>query len=808
MAEFMVNKRIMLKLEGHSTNIYINGMEFMQCKRLVLNIPIKGIRLYDDIDSIDEASEYYYHYLLEHEIHEERDGRLIEKYYDHQYEISYEAEFWAHCSNLQTWCEHGYDTRILKADLAFPLLKRLTDVGDPLARKVFKEEIAKRIETGYAPVIIYLIKEKYLNYLEDEELKSALSDPLGNILTFIFKSLTSSDNEAQNAALKLSKYLNDQLQQKVVSFLLNHGEIIKESRYLKSDEMRPIYRQIVIEVFRSKKFNTIKKGATLFWLKLYIDDFKSRDEEAKKLIKSHIKEVFRIGSNEEVSSLITGNYLSVLNSEELRSLISSSHHLFVKCCIDAIQSETSCYKKPHLVKNIIKLLVKARDRTILDLVDSQLREKIESYTYFSDSELKMFEDVNLLHATFPEKSEDFLGSNAQELVSLLEEKIDTRFLTLELLQAKLELIGSEVIEPIFKVLCRTNHHADSWDRKDHYSSVLINNIDFEPSVIKEKFFNYIKSHRLTLSEHEYFFKGFGHTNLSREEFWGLFEYGEHIVALEKALGFIAWAESQTNPEDGVNVRVTIEKNVITRLKIYGLTEYADVGPMVTLPQCIREIKSLEELDVESSGMFHVPEWIDQLPNLKVIKFGGNGLRSIPETIGNLKLLKELDLQVSHIHKLPTSICNLKNLKNLNLASAKLQKVPKDIGNLKDLKVLDLHDNKIAALPSNIGNLHNLEYLDLSRNPNCYDIPDMFEQLRELKVLSLRGLKFTQVPESIKNLTNLKKLSLSYCTSLTEIPEWISELTNLEELDLRGTNLPKIPASVKSLEKNLKILRLN
>ena len=783
-------------------------MEFMQCKRLVLNIPIKGIRLYDDIDSIDEASEYYDHYLLEHEIHEERDGRLIEKYYDHQYEISYEAEFWAHCSNLQTWSEHGYDTRILKTDLAFPLLKRLTEVGDSLAKKAFKEEIAKKIETGYAPVIIYLIKEKYLNYLEDEELKSVVNDPTKNIVTFILKSLTSSNNETQNAALTLSRYLNEHLQQKIVSFLLNHGDIIKKSRYLKSDEMRPIFRQIVIEEFRSKKFNTIKKGAALFWLKMYIDDFKSRDEEAKELIKSYVKEVFRIGRREEFSSLITGNYLSVLASEELRVLISTSQNSFIKTCIGVIKSETSSNRKIHLMKNIIKILLKARDITILDLVDTQLQKKIESPNYFSDLELKMFEDVNLLHATFPEKSEDFLGSNAQELVSLLEEKIDTRFLTLELLQAKLELIGSEVIKPIFKVLCRTNNHADSWDRKDHYSSVLINNIDFEPSIIKEKFFNYIKSHRLTLSEHEYFFKGFGHTNLSREEFWGIFEYGEHIVALEKTLGFIAWPESQTNSEDGVNVRVTIEKDVITRLKIYGLTEYADVGPMVTLPQCIKEIKSLEELDVESSGMFHVPEWIDQLPNLKVIKFGGNGLRSIPETIGNLKLLKVLDLQVSHIHKLPKSICNLKNLKNLNLATAKLQKLPKDIGNLKDLKVLDLRDTKIAALPSNIGNLHNLEYLDLSRNPNCYDIPDMFEQLRELKVLSLRGLKFTQVPETIKHLANLKKLSLSYCTSLTEIPEWISELTNLEELDLRGTNLAKIPASVKTLEKILKILRLN
>ena len=43
---------------------------------------------------------------------------------------------------------------------AFPLLKQLTDVGDPLAKRVFKEEIVKRIESNYEPVINFLFENR------------------------------------------------------------------------------------------------------------------------------------------------------------------------------------------------------------------------------------------------------------------------------------------------------------------------------------------------------------------------------------------------------------------------------------------------------------------------------------------------------------------------------------------------------------------------------------------------------------------------------------------------------------------------
>ncbi|MHA1933460.1 MAG: hypothetical protein ACW96X_13025, partial [Promethearchaeota archaeon] len=148
--EFKVNEYITLKLEEGKTNIYIEGKLFQQCKSLLMNIPNDDISSFDEIESIDNAQELF------------RYKRLIVT------DIPPVTEFWGHCSNLQAWCEHGYDTRLLHRNLGFPLLKRLSEVNDPKAKFTFKEEIAKRFDSGYPNVVNYLIEGEYLNFLDVE----------------------------------------------------------------------------------------------------------------------------------------------------------------------------------------------------------------------------------------------------------------------------------------------------------------------------------------------------------------------------------------------------------------------------------------------------------------------------------------------------------------------------------------------------------------------------------------------------------------------------------------------------------------
>lgn len=161
MQNFKVNEFISLRFEQERTNIYIKGEKFRQCKYLLLDVPLQEAQEVEDIVSIDEASE-----LLGWT--EEGQSNVVP-------DIPPEVEFWGHCSNLQAWAENNYDTRLLHSNIAFPLLSKLVYVGDPLARKVFKEEIGKRVRRGNLKTSYFLVSEQwFLDLLEKDEIDSLL----------------------------------------------------------------------------------------------------------------------------------------------------------------------------------------------------------------------------------------------------------------------------------------------------------------------------------------------------------------------------------------------------------------------------------------------------------------------------------------------------------------------------------------------------------------------------------------------------------------------------------------------------------
>ncbi|MHA1843589.1 MAG: leucine-rich repeat domain-containing protein [Promethearchaeota archaeon] len=155
--EFKVNEYLTLRLIKDKTFIFIKGELFQQCKYLLMDIPKERINEVRDIKSIDEASS-----ILDHSLEKGKETLAI----------SPEMEFWGHCSNLQVWAENNYDTRLLHSNIAFPLLKKLTDVGDPTARKVFKEEIGLRISHRNEKVIEFLVSQNYLDYLNEDEISA------------------------------------------------------------------------------------------------------------------------------------------------------------------------------------------------------------------------------------------------------------------------------------------------------------------------------------------------------------------------------------------------------------------------------------------------------------------------------------------------------------------------------------------------------------------------------------------------------------------------------------------------------------
>jgi len=170
-AEKHINQYITLKLENGKTYIYVNGKRFIQCIRLILNIQKEDIPIYDEIESIDEAAKVYKNHIYQNRI---VTGPGAVPVRDQSHDIAPEQEFWGHCSNLQAWVENDYDTRLLMSNLSFPLLRELTRAGDPIARRVFKEEIALRLESRYPPVVQYLLIEGFIDVFTPSEFKSIL----------------------------------------------------------------------------------------------------------------------------------------------------------------------------------------------------------------------------------------------------------------------------------------------------------------------------------------------------------------------------------------------------------------------------------------------------------------------------------------------------------------------------------------------------------------------------------------------------------------------------------------------------------
>ena len=173
---YKVNNEITLKLENDKTNIYINGERFDQCKYLLLNLEAEKIPEYDDFKSIDEVFEYYSR-------KNERNKFILEP----------KQEFIGHCSNIQAWVENNYNVNILHTSLSFPLLVRLSYLGDSKAKIALKEEIAERLLAKNRNTVLYFLETDYLFLFEVEELE------------FLFEQV---DIEDQAILKKINKLIN------------------------------------------------------------------------------------------------------------------------------------------------------------------------------------------------------------------------------------------------------------------------------------------------------------------------------------------------------------------------------------------------------------------------------------------------------------------------------------------------------------------------------------------------------------------------------------------------------------------------
>jgi Leucine-rich repeat (LRR) protein len=220
--------------------------------------------------------------------------------------------------------------------------------------------------------------------------------------------------------------------------------------------------------------------------------------------------------------------------------------------------------------------------------------------------------------------------------------------------------------------------------------------------------------------------------------------------------------------------------------------------MTSLPESIKNLSNLEELDIHSASSLEViPDIFQNMKKLKVLKIGARNL-VLPESFKDLTALEELQLSNSYDYQEQID----KSLKEKQLNNFEY------IGNLKKLRILNIN-SQYTTISENWAALQGLEQLTLM-HPIGTPIPDCFGKFINLEELTITGFekrnynnkttnKEKQVvafPASIWKLKNLKKISINdmLFDNLGVISE---ELPNLKHISFHRGTMKELNNGIKN-----------
>lgn len=184
-----------------------------------------------------------------------------------------------------------------------------------------------------------------------------------------------------------------------------------------------------------------------------------------------------------------------------------------------------------------------------------------------------------------------------------------------------------------------------------------------------------------------------------------------------------------------------------------------------LPESVRELSWLMNLEVHNNKLSQIPDWIGDLSELQTLDVFFNPLKDIPSSLALLVRLKRLTIDGSFSSAASEVIGNLVNLEQLAIANLGLTSVPDWLLHLKKLTRLHLHGNNLTELPDWLCELHKLEYLDVSVN-NLMGLPDSLRQLKSLRTLCVDRNPGLNIPIEIIDSGSAQKLLDYYFRTLT------------------------------------------
>lgn len=216
--------------------------------------------------------------------------------------------------------------------------------------------------------------------------------------------------------------------------------------------------------------------------------------------------------------------------------------------------------------------------------------------------------------------------------------------------------------------------------------------------------------------------------------------------------------------------------------------------LVELPECMKDLTSLEFLSFRGLPNLQLPDWLSELESLESLSFYKMPYTEVPEQIRPFeRYLEFLLFEDTPIESIPSWFAEFEYLDCLILDNTRLKEFPPEILSLITLKSLTIKNSPVEYIPSEISALWNLNALYI-QNASLFNIPREIGKLEKLSELFLYQNRLESIPDSVTDLPNLIELDLED-NQLTSLPEEIGKLTKLQSLDVSENYLKRLPDSI-------------
>ncbi|PZD93099.1 leucine-rich repeat domain-containing protein [Paenibacillus sambharensis] len=159
--------------------------------------------------------------------------------------------------------------------------------------------------------------------------------------------------------------------------------------------------------------------------------------------------------------------------------------------------------------------------------------------------------------------------------------------------------------------------------------------------------------------------------------------------------------------------------------------YVSGHRLTELPERIRELTELRDLEIFEQDLYQLPEGVFELSKLERLRIMTADLEGLPASIGKLKNLRELSISCGSsdrpapgwrpkpkeeigLDRIPPEIGELKQLEQLTIQYSSIQELPAELEKLKNLRSLDLGSSMIKHKPDFLFRMHKLESIHVAQ----------------------------------------------------------------------------------------------